>query len=99
MAVQTRKERIDIRVTKLEKETIEKAAAAVSLSVSSYLISLAMKQAKKDLSQDLAKEDNNIYLTREEAIRFFELLNNPPVPNDNLKKLLSGVDIDKNIKL
>ena len=95
MAVQTRKERIDIRVTKTEKEIIEKAAAKSSLSVSSYLISLAMKQARIDL----ADIDTNIYLTREQAIRFYELINNPPELTEYQKKLLDEIDFDKKLDL
>lgn len=94
MAVQTRKERIDIRVTKKEKETLEKAAATASLSVSSYMISTAMKQARIDLA-----ENTVIHLTREEAIRFYELINNPSELTEYQKKLLDEIDFDKKLDL
>ena len=94
MAVQTRKERIDIRVTKEEKQLIEKAAAESRLSISSYLISLAVKQAKIDLVKN-----KTIYLSDEEMLRFYEIINHPSELTEYQKKLLDEIDFDEKLDL
>ena len=92
MAVETRKERIDIRVTKMDKDLIEKAAASSHLSLSSYVISVVLKQARLDII-----ENETIKLNEEESIRFMQIMNNPPEPNEKLKDLLNGIDFNKGL--
>ena len=82
MAVQTRKERIDIRVSSKDKELIEKAAGYNNLSVASYIISIVVKQAKLDL-----RNNETIILNNHDRDAFLKALEEPDTPNQSLKDL------------
>ena len=72
-------ERIDIRLSPEEKELIVKAANMNNRSLSSYILSIALKEAKNDLRNfglDL--------LNDEEMAVFMDALSNPPEPNEAL---------------
>ena len=82
MAVTTRKERIDIRISLKDKETIERAAEYNNLSISSYIISVVLKQAKIDL-----RDNEVIILNNNERDNFIKALSECNEPNQALKDL------------
>lgn len=79
MAITTRKERIDIRISLQDKEMIERAANFNNLSISSYIISVVLKQAKIDL-----KDNEIIILNNSERDNFIKALNECNEPNQSL---------------
>lgn len=83
MAVTLKKERIDIRVTNDAKTILERAAEINNISLSSYIISVCLRQARIDL-----KENERLMLNNSEAKIIVDSLNNPEKPNDALKKLM-----------
>ena len=83
MAVTLKKERIDIRVTNDAKTILERAAEINNISLSSYIISVCLRQARIDL-----KENERLMLNSTEAKIIVDSLNNPEKPNDALKKLM-----------
>ena len=83
MAVTLKKERIDIRVTNDAKTILERAAEINNISLSSYIISVCLRQARIDL-----KENERLMLNSTEAKIIVDSLNNPKKPNDALKKLM-----------
>ena len=72
-------ERIDIRLSAEEKAIIEKAASFNNRTISSYLLSIILKQAKEDL-----KNFNIELLEDDEMAIFIDALENPPHPNEHL---------------
>lgn len=82
MAVQTKTSRIDIRLSIEDKETIEKAAKCNRQTLSNYIISVVIKQAEIDLSNN-----ETIVLSNKERDALLNSLENPPLPNEKLKRL------------
>ena len=78
----TKDERIDLRTTMPDKHLLEQAAEIRHLSLSSYIITVSLKQAQLDISEQetlsLAKADRELVL---------EALANPPEPNGALRSL------------
>lgn len=75
-------ERIDLRTNDEEKKLLERAAELKHLSLSSYIITTSLKQAKIDLDEEevllLSSKDRNLILAA---------LENPPEPTEALKRL------------
>ncbi len=75
-------ERIDLRTNDEEKKLLERAAELKHLSLSSYIITTSLKQAKIDLDEEevllLSNQDRNLILAA---------LENPPEPTEALKRL------------
>lgn len=88
-----KKERIDIRVSKEDKEIIEKAASLSSLSLSSYVISIVLKQARYDITGN-----KKIILSKNEGQKFIEIMDESPEANIRLKELLKDIDFNKEIE-
>ncbi len=82
MSVTTKSNRIDIRLSDTDKEIIEKAASCSRQSVSSYIISVVVKQAQLDLI-----ENETLYLSNQDRDFIVNLLDNPQEPNEHLKGL------------
>lgn len=82
MGITTRKERIDIRISLQDKKTIEKAAEYNNLSLSSYIVSVVLKQARLDL-----KDNETIILNNSERDNFIKALSEFNEPNQALKDL------------
>lgn len=82
MAIAIKQERIDLRASKEDKALLDRAATSQNLSLSSYIMSICLKQAQIDLvkqeSIKLSNQDWNL-LMRE--------LDNPSKPNPALRKL------------
>ena len=82
MAIQTKNSRIDIRLEPGDKELLESAAALKRISLSSYILSVAIETAKMDL-----QEEESIYLNNKQRDILLSLLDNPIEPNSSLKEL------------
>ena len=82
MSVTTKNNRIDIRLSDADKEIIEKAASFSRQSVSSYIISVVIKQAQQDLI-----DNETLILLNQDRDFVLNLLDNPSEPNEHLKSL------------
>lgn len=82
MAVSIKEKRIEFRVPDEAKKTIEEAAKLSNISVSSYILSVVLKQARLDLEQN-----EIIILNNQERDSLMAALANPPKPNEALKGL------------
>lgn len=78
----TRASRLDIRTTPKAKEIIENAAHFLGVTTSAFILECAMERAARILEQA-----QTIHLNKSESQRFLDLLENPPEPNENLKRL------------
>ena len=85
MAAIAKNNRINIRVSDDDKKILELAAQINKVSVSSYIIDLAMKQAELDV-----KKNETIVLGNKERDLVLSLLENPPLPNEALKELMNS---------
>ena len=77
-----RQSRIDIRTTTDAKKLIETAARYMGLTASSFILETAVERASCVLNRA-----QQMTLTEYQSKRFLELLDNPPEPHENLKKL------------
>lgn len=75
-------ERIDLRTNDEEKKLLERAAELKHLSLSSYIITISLKQAKIDL-----EEEEILLLSNQDRNRILAALENPPEPTEALKRL------------
>lgn len=82
MAVAIKEKRIEFRVPDEAKKTIEDAAKLSNISLSSYILTVVLKQAKLDLAQN-----EIITLKNKDRDALMEALNNPPEPSEALKGL------------
>ena len=83
MAVSIAKlDRIDLRTNSEEKNFLERAAQINHLSLSSYIITTCLKQAKLDL-----EKEETMILSNKDRDLVMSALSNPPEPNDALKGL------------
>ena len=78
-----RSERINLRLSETAKRRIEQAASVEGRTVSSFIVSSALENAEKTV-----RRHETIALAREDAVRFFEVLTDPPPPNDRLQAAL-----------
>ena len=76
-------DRIDLRVTRDQKEVLAHAAVLSGLSMSSFLVTKALNEAKKIVSKS-----ESIVLSNRDRDLFYSLLKNPPKQNKNLVKLM-----------
>ena len=82
-AIPVRSERINVRLSETAKRRIEQAASVEGKTVSAFIVSSALENAEKTVSQH-----ETVALHREEAMRFFDALADPPPPNDRLRSAL-----------
>ncbi len=76
----TKTERISARVSEKVYHTLQRAAVLVGSTVNQFLVQSALERAKT-----VIEEESVIYLTGETAKRFFDVIENPPAPNEKLK--------------
>ena len=76
-------DRIDLRITREQKELLARAAALSGVSMSSFLVNNALDQAKR-----IVAEGETIVLSNRDRDLFYSILKNPPKPNKNLVKLM-----------
>jgi len=79
-----RMSRLDIRTTQKAKQMIEDAANIVGVTMSSFVLESAVQRASQ-----VIEESRRICLNRQESERFFDLIENPPEPGENLKRLFA----------
>jgi uncharacterized protein (DUF1778 family) len=72
-----RNERLDARVTREEKKTIEEAASLRGISASDFL-----RMAAKEAALSTIREHETLTLTQNSRRVFVEALLNPPAPNE-----------------
>lgn len=82
MAVTIKEKRIEFRVPDEAKKTIEDAARLSNVSLSSYILSVTLKQARIDLAQN-----ETIVLNNQERDALMDALAKPMKPNKPLKDL------------
>ena len=82
MAVTLKTNRIDLRVDDINKETLERAAQIKNLSLTSYITSVCLNQAKLDI-----QENETLFLSGKDRDLIYQLLENAPEPNEALKGL------------
>ncbi len=83
MAKTEKMDRIDLRVTRDQKQVLARAAVLSGLSMSSFLLAKELYEAKKIVSKS-----ESIVLSDRDRDMFYSLLQNPPKPNKNLVKLM-----------
>ncbi len=76
-------DRIDLRITRKQKELLARAAALSGVSMSSFLVNNALDQAKR-----IVVKSETITLSDRDRDLFYSILKNPPKPNKNLVKLM-----------
>ncbi len=79
-----RMSRLDIRTTQKAKQMIEDAANIAGVTMSSFVLESAVQRASQ-----VIEESRRISLNRQESERFFDLIDNPPEPGENLKRLFA----------
>ena len=76
-------DRIDLRITREQKELLARAAALSGVSMSSFLVNNVLDRAKRIVSESEA-----IVLSDRDRDLFYSLLKDPPKPNKNLIRLM-----------
>jgi uncharacterized protein (DUF1778 family) len=76
-----RSERLEARVTKYQKDLIERAAAIQGRSVTDFVLS-----SVQDAAQKAIEDHQRITLSIEDAEAFVKALADPPEPNDHLRE-------------
>lgn len=79
----TKESGIDLRLSQEQKKTLEKAAALMGLSVSSYVLSHSLAAANKDIATH-----ETLVLSERDRDLFLSLLENPPKPCEALKSAM-----------
>lgn len=82
MAIALKESRIEFRIPQEAKKTIEDAAKISNISVSSYILSVVLKQAKIDLEQN-----ETIVLNNKERDLLMKSLSSPQKVNAALRGL------------
>ncbi len=82
--------RVEFKTTQNIKTLLQEASLAVGLDLSSFLISVATKEAKKILS-----EERFLKLNNQEWQNFENILNNPTKPTQELKNLMKLEDFNE----
>lgn len=82
MATAKQVERIDFRVNSKQKALLECAATVKCVSLSSYVLTSSLNQAQIDLA-----ENEILVLSNRDRDLVMDALENPPEPNEALKRL------------
>jgi len=83
MATTKTEERIPARMPHEVYERIAAASRAVGATLNQFLVQSAL-----DRANDVLERERRIALSMEAAEAFFDLLENPPAPNDRLKEAM-----------
>ena len=79
----TKKERISLRLNEVAKRRIERAASLEGKTVSGFIVSSALSYAEKTIQLH-----ETMVLNRRDAMRFFDVVSNPPALNDKLRSAM-----------
>ena len=85
MTVTNKDNFVELVIADDDMKTIENAAKLSNVSISSYIQSVVLKQARLDLSQN-----ETIVLSDQERDALMNALAKPIEPNDALKRLLNN---------
>lgn len=88
MARTARDSRLDLRVSALEKELIDRAARLMGSDTTGFVRSTVLAAAKEAI-----QAHEVIELTTEGSRIFVEALINPPEPNESLSRLADEFDV------
>lgn len=81
--MQTSKDkRIDFRISEIDKNLLEKAAAYTGDSVSTFVLRNALNLAREIVSE----HQSDLALSEKDQRLFYDLILNPPAPSDYLLK-------------
>jgi uncharacterized protein (DUF1778 family) len=82
---ENKNQRLELRLTKLQKEIISKASNVSGFkNVSDYVLHIAITD-----SRNVIREQQILELSERDRISFMETLENPPKPGKNLKKAMA----------
>lgn len=76
--------RVTARIPASIQETLQQAAELSGATLNQFMIQAALKEAKK-----IIEDERSIILSEVDADRVFNLIENPPAPNRNLKAAMS----------
>lgn len=76
-----KKQRIDLRLTDEDKKMIEEAAAMTNQTITQFLVNSASERAAEVIEQH-----RRLVLSEESWNRVMDAIENPPAPNDKLKR-------------
>lgn len=79
-----RNERINLRLSTVAKQRIQRTASVEGKTVSAFIVSSALDSAEKALERH-----EIITLVRKDAMRIFQALENPSAPNARLRAALN----------
>ncbi|MGB3637911.1 MAG: DUF1778 domain-containing protein [Rivularia sp. (in: cyanobacteria)] len=72
--------RVTARIPASIQQTLQKAAELSGATLNQFMVQAALKEAKK-----IIEDEGLIVLSEVDADRVFNLIENPPAPNGNLK--------------
>lgn len=83
---ENKSQRLELRLTKLQKDFISKASSVSGFkNVSDYILHIAINDSK-----NVVREQQIFELSERDRVSFMETLENPPEPGKNLKKAMAG---------
>lgn len=83
---ENKNQRLELRLTKIQKEVISKASSVSGFkNVSDYILHIAITDSK-----NVIREQQIFELSERDRISFMETLENPPKPGKNLKKAMAN---------
>lgn len=81
--VESRSERLDVRLTRTQKELLQRAAGLTGRGVSDFVVKSALDRAEETI-----QAHEIIELSERDARVLFEALQNPPKPNEKLREAM-----------
>ena len=78
-------ERITARVSEQIKETLIAAADLTGATLNQFLVQAALEKAER-----VIEKDKLIHLSQQDAEFFFDVLDNPPEPNNKLTNAVNN---------
>jgi uncharacterized protein (DUF1778 family) len=83
---ENKNQRLELRLTKLQKDFISKASSVSGFkNVSDYILHIAISDSRNVIRQQQLFE-----LSERDRVSFMEILENPPKPGKNLKKAMAN---------
>ena len=83
---ENKSQRLELRLTKLQKDFISKASSVSGFkNVSEYILHIAISDSK-----NVIREQQIFELSERDRVLFMKTLENPPEPGKNLKKAMAS---------
>lgn len=77
----SKKDRISLRISRKDKERIDRAAEIMGQDRTSFMSSAALEKA-----MDIMEKESRISLSERDFKKMMETIENPPEPNEELEK-------------